>query len=320
MTHRLAISIINYCTGPMTVECVASVLADIGDIDAQVVVVDNASDDGSADQIADWIADQPDGTPVRLVRSARNTGFSGGHNQGMAAVAADHYLILNSDALLRPGFLRAILAAVDAHPQAGLIAPQIETEAGVVQVSCFRFHSPWSELIRGARSGPVTRLLRRHVVPLEPPVDLAQIEWASFACILLCGKMVNQIGPMDEGYFMYFEDAEYCMRARRAGWRIALAPAAVAVHYKGGSGPVEALGAAHKRLPSYYYSSRTRFFFQAHGRTGVFLANVMWFIGRGVACFRPFFGKPVPKSKASEAKDIWTNFADPLGPSYAPKK
>jgi GT2 family glycosyltransferase len=318
MTHRVAISIINYRTGPMTLDCVRSVLADIGDLDAQVVVVDNASGDGSLEEIAAWIAAQPQGTPVTLVRSDRNTGFSGGHNQVMAAVEAEHYLILNSDALLRPGFLCGILAAADAHPEAGLIAPRIETEQGDEQVSCFRFHSPWSELIRGAASGPVTRLLQRHVVPLEPPINPTQIEWASFACILLRSRMVAEIGPMDEGYFLYFEDAEYCLRAHRAGWRIHFEPSAAAVHYKGSSGPVEALGAARKRLPAYYYSSRTRFFWQAHGMTGLVLSNLLWLVGRGLAHLRPVLGKRIPQAMEAEARDIWTNVVHPSGPRYAP--
>jgi GT2 family glycosyltransferase len=312
MTHCLTISIINYRTGPMTLECVRSALADIGDLNAHVVVVDNASEDGSAEEIAAWIAAQPLGTPVTLVRSDSNTGFSGGHNQGMAAVPAEQYLILNSDALLRPGFLRAILAAADAHPEAGLIAPRIETEQGDEQVSCFRFHSPWSELIRGAASGPVTRILQRYVVPLEPPVDPTQVEWASFACILLRGRMVAEIGPMDEGYFLYFEDAEYCLRARGAGWRIALAPQAVAVHFRGGSGPVKALEKARRQLPTYFYRSRTRFFRQAYGMLGPFLANLMWLLGRVIAQLRRLTGRAVPPAVENERWDIWTNIRDPL--------
>lgn len=317
MTCRIAISIINYRTGPMTLDCVRSVLDDIGDLDAQVVVVDNASGDGSAEEIAAWIDAQPDGTPVTLVRSASNSGFSGGHNQGMAAVVADHYLILNSDAVLRPGFLRSILAAADAHPDAGLIAPQIETDVGEVQVSCFRFHSPWSELIRGAVSGPVTRLLRRHVVALQPPADPAQIEWASFACILLRGRMADQIGPMDEGYFLYFEDAEYCLRARRAGWGIAPAPDAVAVHFRGGSGPVKTLEKARRRLPAYFYRSRARFFRQAYGPLGPALANFMWSLGRGIAQLRRLTGRNVHPAIEREARDIWAGALHPLRPYQA---
>lgn len=318
MQNKLVISIINYKTGALTLNCVRSVLDDIGDLDVRIVVVDNASGDGSAEEIADWIAAQPAGTPVSLLRSPTNSGFSGGHNQVMAAAEAEYYLVLNSDAVLRPGFLRAILTAADAHPQAGLIAPQIETDEGDIQVSCFRFHGPASELMRGAQTGPVTRLLRHRVVALEPPVDPALIEWSSFACILLRARMVQQIGPMDEGYFLYFEDAEYCLRARRAGWGIVQETGAVMVHFRGGSGPVKALEKARKRLPPYFYASRSRFLYQAHGRLGLLASNAAWYLGRAIAHARLLLGKSVPPATQNEASDLWINAMTPLGPRRAP--
>ena len=318
MTCRIAISIINYRTKDMTLNCVASVLEDIGDLDAQIVVVDNASGDGSAEAIADWIATQPEDTPVTLVRSDENTGFSGGHNLGCGAVEAEYYLVLNSDGVLRPGLLRSILEVAEGQPDAGLIAPQIETDDGDIQVSQFRFHGVQSELMRAAQTGPVTALFRRRVVALDPPVDPAEIEWASFACILVRGAMIDALGPMDEGYFLYFEDAEYCLRARRAGWKIVPAPEAIMVHYRGGSGPVKAQAKAFKRLPAYYYSSRTRFLYQAHGRAGLLAANLAWHLGRVLAGLRRLTGRAVPPAIEHEAGDIWTNFGTPLGPRRAP--
>ncbi|MEM8730024.1 MAG: glycosyltransferase family 2 protein [Pseudomonadota bacterium] len=312
MPKKLLVSIINYRTAELTLKCVASVLADLDGIDGTIAIVDNASGDGSVEIIEDWIQKQPPGTPVALIRSATNSGFSGGHNQGIASAAAEYYLILNSDAILRPGFCRAILDCAGANPEAGLIAPQIETDDGDIQVSCFRFHGPLSELMRGAASGPVSRLFKGRTVPLGPPVSSDSIEWASFACILARGEMVKDIGPMDEGYFLYFEDAEYCLRARRKGWRIIQDTAAVAVHYRGGSGPVKTLEKARRRLPEYYYASRSRFFFQAHGALGLWWANGLWHVGRTVAQFRRLFGKPVPPAIEHEARDIWTNALAPL--------
>ena len=318
MPCRLAVSIINYKTADLTLTCVKSVLADIGDVDIRIVVVDNASGDGSDDAIEAWIKEQPADTPVKLVRSETNTGFSGGHNIGMKTEEADLYLILNSDAILRPGFLSTILSAVDANPKAGLIAPQIETDDGGVQVNCFRFHSPLSELERGARSGPVSKLLSGSIVALQPPADPEKIEWASFACIVLRAEMVRALGPMDEGYFLYFEDAEYCLRARRAGWAIVQERAAVAVHYRGGSGPVKTLEKARKRLPPYFYASRTRFLRQAHGVMGPLAGNLLWSFGRVLANLRGVIGKGVPSSNEGEVFDIWTNFFTPLGSRRAP--
>lgn len=311
--RKLVISIINYRTGTLTLHCVASVLADIVGLDAEIVVVDNLSGDGSAEEIAAWIAAQDPPVPVHLVLSPTNSGFSGGHNLGMATVPAEFYLILNSDALLRPGFCRAILAEAERQPQMGLFAPRIEYEDGTQQTNCFRFPSVASELIRGAASGPVTRILKRHEVPLTMPPAPDQIGWASFACILLRATMVQAIGPMDAGYFLYFEDTEYCLRAARAGWGVAYVPEARAVHFRGGSGPVKAMAAAKKRLPPYFYASRTRFLYQSQGAFGVLAANMAWVLGRGLAQVRRVLAKPVPQSIEGEMRDIWINSLSPLG-------
>lgn len=282
------------------------------------MIVDNASGDGSADQIEAWITARGDDR-VKLVRSATNSGFSGGHNQGMAAAPeADAYLILNSDALLRPGFFEAMEAALAANPKAGLIASRLEWDDGTPQQSCFRFASPWSELIAGAGSGPVTRLLKSHVVALDLPPDPDQIEWASFASIVVRADVVRQIGPMDEGYFLYFEDAEYALRARRAGWGVVYAPEARTVHFRGGSGPVKKMQAAKKRMPEYFWRSRTRFMRQAHGPMGPVLANLAWLLGRTIAQTRRLMGQSVPSVNEKAARDIWIGVRDPLRPTKAP--
>lgn len=318
MPLEIVVSIINFRTGDLTLQCVQSVLDDMGGIDGLVAVVDNFSDDGSAEQIAAWIAAQPEGTPVRLVRSATNSGFSGGHNQGINAAEAEFYLVLNSDAVLRPGFLRAILDRARRDPDCGLIAPLIEYDDGGIQDSCFRFPSPFGELVRSARAGIVTRLFRRFDVSLGPDPDPTQIEWASFACILLRGDMVRAIGPMDEGYFLYFEDTEYCLRARRAGWRICQERGARVVHFRGGSGPVKALYDRRARMPRYYYSSRTRLLYQAHGMGGLIAANLLWYVGRAIKQGYRLFGRPVGRMTEREGLDIWINATRPLGPRFAP--
>lgn len=317
----LVISIINYKTAKLTIACIASVLEDLAtspDLRAHVVVVDNASGDGSAEAIAAWLADQPD-APVTLVRSPRNSGFSGGHNQGIGARKAAFYLVLNSDAVLTNGFCATMVAAARAAPQIGLFTPRIDYDDGGQQISCFRIPSPGSELIRAAATGPVTKLLKRYDMWLAMPPDPDAIGWASFAGILLRGDMVAQIGPMDEGYFLYFEDTEYCLRAARAGWGIAYVPQARFIHFRGGSAPVKALASARARLPKYYYASRTRLFYQAHGRIGLIIANLALYIGWTISGLRRLVGRQRGRPAAQEWRDIWTNIQSPLGDSYGPK-
>lgn len=318
MSLTLTISIINYGTAQMTIAAAHSALEAIGNRPGRIVIVDNASRDGSAEEIERWI-EQQGTTRVTLVRSPTNSGFSGGHNLGIAtAPCADFYLVLNSDALLRPDFFDCLLPETDHHPKVGLFAPRLEFEDGTPQVSCFRFASPASELIRGAETGPVSRLLHRHVTALATDPDPDQIEWASFACILLRADMVRQVGPMDEGYFLYFEDAEYALRAGRAGWGIRYVSQARAVHFRGGSGPVKQMQAARNRLPAYFWRSRTRFLRQAHGWSGPLRGNLSWCLGRAIAWSRLLTGRARPKAHQCEWRDIWVGFATPLRPDKAP--
>ena len=315
---EVGVSIINYRTGAMTIAAARSALDDLGHR-GHVTIVDNRSGDGSAEEIAAWI-DATGDDRVTLLLSETNSGFSGGHNQGMAAMpGAEFYLVLNSDALIRPGFFDAILAHARARPKAGLIAPRLEWEDGTPQVSLFRFPSPVSELMRGAATGPVTKLFGRRWTSLPLDAGEAEIEWASFACILLRGETVREIGPMDEGYFLYFEDAEYALRARRAGWGVAHAPDARAVHFRGGSGPLKTMQKAKKRLPHYYWQARARFLRQAHGHTGPIRGNLAWAAGRGIANARRLLGREVPPAHEGEWRDVWTNARRPLDPYAGPR-
>lgn len=321
MSARISVSIINYRTGQLTIDCVQSVLDAAHSepqIEVRTVVVDNASGDGSADQIAAWIDTHDLDAQVQLVRSPTNTGFSGGHNQGITAQDSDFVLVLNSDAAVRPGMFSALMTAAAACPDVGLFGPRLEDPDGTPQVSCFRTHSPQSELIRAASTGPITRLLRKREVALGLHPSPENVEWVSFACVLLRRDMIKALGLMDEGYFLYFEDAEYGLRARRAGWGCAFVPEARVIHYRGGSGPVKALQKAKKRLPLYYYCARTRFFYQTYGRAGLLAANLAWHLGRAIAQARRLTGRARAPTAAQEARDIWTNFTNPLGPRGAP--
>ncbi len=319
-TCALGVVVINYKSAGLIRDCLASIAPDLDALDARVAVVDNFSNDGSADEIERWLGeDEPWKRRVTLIRSRTNSGFSGGNNQGIAALDARFYLLLNSDTVVRPGVLPALLGAAARDPGAGIVAPRLEDPDGTAQISCFRFHSPLSEFLAAAQTGPLDALLAFAVVPMPVADRAMDCPWVSFACVLLRREALDAAGPMDEGYFMYFEDADYCARVRRAGFRIAYEPAARVVHLRGGTAPVKALMKARKRPPAYYYAARTRYFRKWHGPLGPVAANLMWSAGRGVARLRSLFGKPAPALCEDQGKDQWINWRDPLGDRRAPE-
>jgi hypothetical protein len=315
----LGIVIINYRTPALVRNCVASLGPALEALDARVAIVDNFSNDGSAEELAGWLmTGELWKGRVFLIRSASNEGFSGGNNIGIKALDAAHYLLLNSDALARPGALKAMLDASARESGAGVIAPRLEDEDGTAQISCFRFHSPLSEFLSAAQTRPLDRIFSFAVVPLavsDAPIDC---DWASFACVLLKRAAVDDVGLMDEGYFMYFEDADYCRALKEKGWRVIYEPSARVVHLRGGSSPVKSSMRAKKRPPAYYYAARTRYFRKWCGPFGHYAANLMWLLGRGVARLRALAGKPAPALCDHQGADQWTNWRAPLGDRRAP--
>lgn len=314
---QLTVSIINYRTATLTLDCVRSVLAELRDIRGQVVVIDNDSGDDSVLVLQQALQAELASGRVQLLRSSCNSGFAGGHNQVIAAFPADHYLILNSDTLLHPGSLSALLAATEQYPDYGFIAPEIDDGAGRVRNSVFRFPGPYSELSRAAQTGFVSRRLARYQVAIAGNRDVDAIEWVSFSAVLVSHRLVDDVGPMDEGYFLYFEDVDYCWRAAQKQWRSYYVPAARVTHFSGKSGPVKKLLSSRARLPRYYYASRARFLARAYGRRGLLAANLLWHLGRGIARLRALSGRSVPPANVAEARDIWIRFWHPMVPDHA---
>jgi len=143
--------------------------------------------------------------------------------------------------------------------------------------------------------------------PFEP-------EWAGFPCALIRREVIEEIGPMDEGYFLYFDDVDYCRRARRAGWRVLYWPEARVAHLGGASNPLVATAAERKRKPIYYYESRARYFAKFYGRAGLWAANLLWMTGRMISLAREVIGNKKPYTSEKEWWDNWTNWLDPFRP------
>lgn len=275
------------------------------------MVVDNFSNDGSAEVIEQWLAEIQE-APASLLKSPENTGFSGGNNMGMRYAEAEFYLLLNSDTLLREKMLESLLNEARANPDFGLYAPRLEWPDETPQQSCFRFHTPISEFIGAACTGWVTIIFKNWEVAHPVSNNNMAPQWASFACILLKGKMVKEIGLMDEDYFLYYEDADYCRTAQSAGWRTLYTPCSRVVHLRGGTSPVKSDKGNKKRLPAYYYASRTRYFYKHYGLFGLIIANILWYAGRAISKTREIFGRSYVAACDKQYQDIWTRINNPL--------
>lgn len=275
----LAIVIVNFETPALVVDCLRSLLAEIDD-QSLIVVVDNGSRDNSVEILQSAIDLNQWSRKTVVVSLKQNAGYSAGNNAGIRYAqqrsSPTYFLLLNPDTVIRAGAIQTLVQFMREHPTVGIAGSRLEDPDGTPQRSAFRFPSALGELEGGIRLGLVSRLLSRSVV--APPVrgDAHETDWVAGASMIIRCDVIDQIGLMDDGYFLYFEEVDYCLKARRAGWHIWYVPSSRVVHFVGQSTGVTDMKTPAKRVPEYWFASRRRYFIKNHGWLYAAMANVFW--------------------------------------------
>jgi len=289
---RLLIVIVNYRTADLTIDCLRSLCEQIATIpDARVVVAENGSEDDSGARLSAAITVNQWSDWARLLPLPQNIGFAAGNNAAIRPVlespdAPRYVLLLNPDTVVRAGAIRALLDFMEAHPEVGIAGSRLEHPDGLPQRSAFRFPTVLSEFESAVRIGLVSRVLARRVVAPPAPDEACRTDWVAGASMIVRKAVFNAIGLLDENYFMYFEEVDFCRRAGRAGWPCWYVPASRVVHLVGQSSGVTDVRQAHQRRPAYWFESRRRFFMAHHGRAKTLLADMLWTAGYALWCVR----------------------------------
>lgn len=275
---ELHVCIVNWRTAAMTIDSLRTLADERGGVNLRVAVVDNASGDGSDEQIRSAVVQNGWQDWIEVISAGRNGGFAYGNNLAIRAAlradpAATNLLLLNPDTLVRPGALRILLQFMASHPEVGLAGGSSEDPDGTRQHCAFRFPSPMGELIAYGRLAFIARMSSR-LLPVGLPAAAQPVDWVSGGYLFIRRAVIDQIGLMDEGYFLYFEETDFILRARRAGWSCWHVPESRIVHLVGQSSGVTARDAAPRRIPAYWFESRRRYFIQNHGRCQAVLADL----------------------------------------------
>jgi hypothetical protein len=275
----LGIVIVSYNTRQLTLDCLESLRAALADdaLSARVWVVDNASRDGSAEAIRERFSTGrfPE---LALIESADNLGFAGGANRALAQIASEGepplwVLLLNPDTLVRRGALAAMVAFLQANPRAGAVGAQLLYGDGSFQHGAFHFPTLamilldfWPlhhRLLDSRLNGRYPRRLYRQgePFPIDHPLG---------AALMARWETLRQVGWLDEGFFMYCEEIDWCLRAKKAGWAIYCAPQAQIVHLAG-----QSTRQFRERMFVALWRSRFRLFDKHYGRCYRMAARLM---------------------------------------------
>jgi len=254
----------------------------------QVIVVDNASSDGSAKMVQEQFPN------VRLVVNRSNRGFPAANNQGIAVADGRYVLLLNPDTEIKAHALTRLVDFGDQHPDVGIIGPQLLNPDGSVQSSRRRYptlataflESTWlqpaitdlqSHRVAAGLTAPLHHVLQRYYVSDQPDDVIQDVDWITGAAMFARGEVIDEVGLMDEGFFMYSEELDWCRRFREAGWRVVYLPTAQVVHHVGKSSE-QVVAARH----IHFQTSKVRYFRKYHGALAAEILR--WYLLASYAC------------------------------------
>ena len=282
---RIAIVIVNYRTPALVEQCLASLAPAAAALDLAAFVGDAASGDGSVERIGATIARE--GLDwAECFAIGRNGGFAYGNNAVLArCVTPDpgftHVHFLNPDTWVRPGAVEALVEFLQAHPNAGVAGSRMEDPDGSPQASGFRAPAPWREFFRGARLGLLDRLVPHAPVAIRDLASDRAVDWVSGASFMMPRRVLDAVGPMDDGYFLYFEETDLMTRARAAGHEVWHVAASRVVHLAGQATGVRTGGGAARAAPvsPFWLASRRRYMRRHFGRLGPVAADALFLAG-----------------------------------------
>lgn len=319
-TGSVHVVILNWRSAQMSLRCAAAAVTAMEGIAGAISLIDNDSGDGSFEtmqaeaEARGWTRDER----LRVLQSGRNGGFGAGNNAALRvplSQPADYALIINPDAFAEPDMIRKMRDYLNAHPNIGLLGCRVVGEDGEHHDTHFRFPGLGSELEDAARTGPISRLLASSIITLPMPRTPSGVDWVVGASLMIRSKVLAQIGGFDEGFFLYFEETDLCLRAARAGWPTHYLPDAQIVHI----GSVSTGIKDQSLPPDYWFASREHYFRQNHGRPVAVLAVGAHLAGLAVRRLRMVMGRADPGFPRGQAMALLRHAMAPTRSRQVPR-
>jgi GT2 family glycosyltransferase len=271
----LSVVVLNYNGGDLLQRTLESLFASTTGLSMETFVVDNGSHDGSPDTVHERFPQ------VRVIETGANLGFARGNNRALAQVQGHYVLLLNPDVVVHPGAIPAVLEYMEFHPEAGIVGPRVLLPDGRLDKPCRRsFKTPAIYLYKTIGLSalfPKSPRFNRYYMGYLPDDQLTEVDAVIGAFLMIRRACLDQIGLLDERFFIYCEDEDWCFQARKASWKVVYNPQAVVTHYKGSSTsqrPLRMIYEWHKAIWQFHQKNLAPGY--------CFLVNGLVYLGIGV--------------------------------------
>jgi GT2 family glycosyltransferase len=315
----VAVVTVNYRTPDLTKNCLAALAAEKGLLpNLKAIVVDGGSGDGSAAELAAFVARQQYASWVSFLPLELNGGFAWANNQAILNLARessppDLVHLLNPDAEITPGAVAHLAAELHKNPRCGAVGSQLFDEAGKTAASAFRFPSAGREFVSAAQSGTLGSFLGIAPMVIESARS-CEADWVTGASVMFRAAALRQTGLFDDGFFLYYEEVQLMHRLKAAGWSVRFVPESRVVHHEGSATGITTIRA----LPPYWYESRRRYYLLTGGPLALLTADLGYLAGDGLRRAKSLVGRRSPATgfRVRElARAIWRQ-AKPSVPAW----
>lgn len=224
----------------------------------EIIVVDNASSDGSSEMVKSHFPS------VKLVQNAKNLGFAAGNNRGILAAQGEYIMLLNSDTQIIDQAIQTLIDYLDTHPKVGVLTPKVILPDGAIDLACHRgLPTPWRAFTYFAKLEqllPNSRFFGGYHLTHKDFDTTHQIEATAGTAMMVRREVIDQVGPLDEQFFFYAEDLDWCKRISEAGWQIVYHPEAVILHLKSQSGKKKHGSKAQAKAKHHFWDTMKLFY------------------------------------------------------------
>tara|TARA_R110001599_G_scaffold128548_1_gene302291 strand:+ start:464 stop:1474 length:1011 start_codon:yes stop_codon:yes gene_type:complete len=311
---RVLVSVVNYRSAELVCRMLPDLIQQIDKSRDRIVIVDNLSPDDSFKVLKDFVVSSELTEYVEVVLADKNGGFSYGNNLAIKTAMEKYQStpsfvwLLNPDTQVLDEALSHLVSFFDSYPKAGILGSRLESENGTPQESAFNFCSLTSEMLASTSIGYLNRIFSKSLVSLNYiPDSPTKCDWVAGASMFIRYSVIEKIGLMDETYFLYFEETDFCLQSIRSGWECWYVPSSRVIHFVGQSTGIVSGDSLRRRRPKYWFQSRQYYFLKNHGLIYTIAADLIWGVGFSLLIIRNFFMGRRGGDPEHMLRDFWRN-------------